>query len=95
MPLLAWLLRVLLVVVLLRIVWRFVRGVLDGASGTPSRQAKRGEPAAVPLVRDPVCGTYLPKERALRQLTGQDVHYFCSEPCRSRWLAEHAGRKAV
>lgn len=95
MPLLGWLLRVLLVVLLLRAVWRFLLGLLQGVRGTPSRRGIPSEPAAVPLVRDPVCGTYVPKDRALRQVSGRDVHYFCSEPCRDRWLVGQRGRKAV
>jgi len=41
------------------------------------------------MVRDPVCDTYLPEDRALvhRDAAG-GAHFFCSESCRSRFLAE-------
>jgi YHS domain-containing protein len=95
MPLISWLLRALLIILLVRAVWRFVQGVLQGARGAGGPRRVPREPTAVPLVRDPVCGTYLPKERALRQLAGREVHYFCSETCRERWLEAQRGRKAV
>ena len=96
MPLFGWLLRVLLIVLVFRAVWRFIQGVLQGArGGAPGRPNVPREPAAVPLVRDPVCGTYLPKERAIRQVAGREVHYFCSDTCKNRWLIEQQSRKAV
>ena len=95
MPVLGWFLRVLLVVVLVRIVWRFIRGVLDGASGTPSRQAKRGEPAAVPLVRDPVCGTYVVADRALAIQADGTTHHFCSDACRREFERSRTASKSA
>jgi YHS domain-containing protein len=85
-----WLIRALLLVLivgsLLRAVWRLLAGVVDGASGT-SGAARRGprEVAGVPLVRDPVCGTYVVKTRALTVRRGDDVEYFCSERCRDQF----------
>ncbi len=35
------------------------------------------------MVRDPTCNTYIPKDNALRAKAGGEVHYFCSEKCRS------------
>jgi YHS domain-containing protein len=77
--LLGWLVRLLIVVLLVRAVWSFVSGFLAGASG-PARVRPRKSMA---LVRDPVCGTYVEKSRALSKKTGEKVHYFCSENCRS------------
>jgi YHS domain-containing protein len=36
------------------------------------------------LVRDRVCNTFLPKDRAIALEEAGQVHYFCSEACRSR-----------
>lgn len=41
-----------------------------------------------PMVRDHVCNTFLPKSRALTARSGSDEHYFCSEECRQKFLAE-------
>jgi hypothetical protein len=42
------------------------------------------------LVRDRVCNTFLPRERALRGLVGGREEYFCSTACRDRGLREGA-----
>jgi YHS domain-containing protein len=75
-----WLLRVVLIILIVRALIRFVRGLIEGAR-VPRRAGAR-ESGAVPLVKDPVCGTYVVKARALTSGSGDDVHYFCSERCR-------------
>jgi YHS domain-containing protein len=40
------------------------------------------------MVRDRVCNTFLPQSRALELEVGGERHYFCSESCRDRFLAE-------
>ena len=68
------LLRVLAVLFLVRIAVRFVANLLVGL---------RSEPPA-PLVRDRVCNTFLPRDRALvRVVDGREEH-FCSAACRDR-----------
>ena len=49
-------------------------------------------PAAAPrdegsMVRDRVCETFLPRSRAILVLHEGREHFFCSEGCRSRFLA--------
>ena len=74
---LGWLIRLLIVVLVIRALWGFVSGLFEGAS-TPRRRVPK---ANVPLVRDPVCGTYLQASRALTTRSGAKVYYFCSEEC--------------
>ena len=76
---LLWMLRLVLILVIIRLVWRFLSGVVDGAASRPSR---RGPDTQVPLVRDPVCGTFVVRSRALTAGEGATLHYFCSERCR-------------
>lgn len=39
----------------------------------------------VPMVEDPVCGTYLPEEDAIKaRIQGSD-YYFCSKTCLERF----------
>jgi len=54
---------------------------------------KRGGPQARPqeprqvrglMVKDEVCGTYVPREEALTEVRGGVEHYFCSEECRRK-----------
>lgn len=33
------------------------------------------------MVLDPVCQTYLPKERAIHESLGKEDYYFCSQEC--------------
>jgi uncharacterized protein len=38
------------------------------------------------MVRDEVCGVYLPKEEALKVVIKDKVYYFCSEECKDAFL---------
>jgi len=33
------------------------------------------------MVLDPVCQTYLPKERAIHESLGKEDYYFCGQEC--------------
>lgn len=50
-------------------------------SGDPRRQG------SVELVRDRVCNTFLPRERALRASVAGHEEFFCSAACRDRALS--------
>ncbi len=76
---LGWFLRFVLLFLVVRGVWRFLAGVVEGgASRARPTPAARG----VPLVRDPVCGTFVVRSRALTVGRGADTQFFCSERCR-------------
>jgi YHS domain-containing protein len=68
-------LKLLLLLIVIRLLWRFARGVMEGYA--PERQAK-----SVGLVRDPVCGVYVVPSRALTAVANGQISYFCSEQCR-------------
>ena len=76
-----WILRTLIVLVIVRAIWRFLSGVVGGAVGQQRIPPQRG----VPLVRDPVCGTFVDQSRALTASRGETLHYFCSERCRGEY----------
>ena len=65
-----------------RIVWRFMYAIFDGAG---MLKDNRREPAAVKLVRDPVCGVFVVPGKALTSGSGASTQYFCSEKCREQW----------
>jgi hypothetical protein len=80
------LLRALLVLVVLRLLGRFVLGVMQGLRETavPARSGRE-------MVRDRVCNTFLPRDRALTALIDGEEAHFCSAACRDRALAlQHA-----
>ena len=63
-----------------------VRGILRAF-----RTARVNEPAAGArfegaMVRDRICGTFLPRARALTLRVDGEEHFFCSESCRSAFL---------
>jgi YHS domain-containing protein len=79
-----WLLQFILLSVLIWIIWRFLGGIIDGLR-PDDQPAKRGKSASVPLVRDPVCGTYVVRANAITMGSGSQTHYFCSQKCRDEF----------
>jgi YHS domain-containing protein len=82
---LGWAIRLLLLFFVLRALLRLWRGIAEGMS--PPRPP---QPSAMPLVRDPVCGTFVVPSRALSGGTGADTRFFCSENCRRTYEVKGA-----
>ena len=65
---------------------RLVRALAGGQRSRRGARARGAGPArgtaSVPLVRDPVCGTYVVRAKALTAGSGDQTQYFCSEKCR-------------
>jgi hypothetical protein len=77
---LARLLEVIVLLLVIRAVWRVVGNMITVSAGA-RRTTASGEPRAVKLVRDPVCGTYVSPDTAISD--GRE--YFCSEKCRDEY----------
>ena len=75
-------LRIVIVLLLLVVVYYFGRQVyrLLLGSGTSTNKPVAIS-AGVDLTQDPVCLTYVPKERAISTKRDGQTHYFCSEHC--------------
>ena len=74
--------RIVLILVLARLVLRFVAAVVRGYRGAEAPVARPQED----MVRDRVCGTFLPRSQALiARVDGREAH-FCSAACRDRAL---------
>jgi YHS domain-containing protein len=73
----------LLLIIVARVFWRVIDGVIEGFGGQPRRQVR----SRVKLQRDPVCGTFVPPATALSLTAGGTTRYFCSEKCRNEYLA--------
>jgi YHS domain-containing protein len=80
----AFLLKVIIVLLVVRALWRLVGGLLKGL-GDGSALRTPGGASPVALSRDPICGTYVVPERALPLRDGPLVRYFCSERCRDEF----------
>ena len=73
-------LRIILFLIVVRLIWRFVRAVLEGAG-----YLQKPSHPSVGLVRDPVCGVFVVPANALTLGSGMETRYFCSEKCREEW----------
>jgi hypothetical protein len=81
------LLRAVVVLLVLRLLGRFVAGVFQGLRESVPQGAGSRE-----MVRDQVCNTFLPRERALTALIGGQPAHFCSPACRDRALSLQPAR---
>lgn len=73
-----------------RAVIRLWRGISEGMSGALPRGTavpQRG----VRMARDPVCGTFVIREKALTLSVDREQLYFCSDTCRDKY---RTGRSA-
>jgi YHS domain-containing protein len=75
-------LQILLILAIIRAVWRLTKGVLEGAG---YRRVDGPVNVGVRLERDPVCGTYVSPTRAPVLRVGGQTLYFCSDKCRREW----------
>ena len=71
---------------ILRSIVRLFRGIGEGLRGPAAPKP----PKAVPLVRDPVCGTYVVPGKALTSGAGAQMKFFCSENCRRAYAMKIA-----
>jgi hypothetical protein len=79
--LLRTILEAIVVLLVVRAVWRMFSGMVTISAGTRRTTATRREPPPVKLVRDPVCGTYVSPDLAI----SDGNTYFCSEKCRHEY----------
>jgi uncharacterized protein len=81
------LLLLILLIFVLRAVWRLLDGLIEGIAGP--RSAARPK-SAVKMERDPVCGTFVVPGEALTLSDGHERLYFCSTSCRDAYRAKTA-----
>jgi YHS domain-containing protein len=76
------LLQFLLIIALIRALWRLGKGMLEGAG---YKRVDGPAAPAVTLQRDPVCGSFVSPVSAPALRLGGKTLYFCSEKCRREW----------
>lgn len=85
----------LLLLVILKLIMRFIRVNFTfhvhtaGGAGRPGQGMK--SPTASEMVRDPVCGAYVAAEQAERVDVGAGSVYFCSRKCMEEYRRKLAG----
>jgi YHS domain-containing protein len=80
---LRWILLAILLLIIGRLFWRLVDGIIEAAGGTP--RSRRARTPSVRLVRDPVCGTHVAPSSSLSLSADGTTHYFCAERCRAEF----------
>ena len=86
--LLVGLFRFLVVLIVIRIIGRFVSAAIRGYRGEFAGTARPAPPLGTrDLVRDPVCGTFVARDRAITTAIGGESRFFCSAACRDIALA--------
>jgi hypothetical protein len=86
MILIVALVRFVVALLIVRIGLRFIAGVIQGLREPPPAGA-----GSIDMVRDRVCNTFLPRERAVTAIVGGREMHFCSAACRDRARALPAG----
>lgn len=79
----------ILLTLFVRAMSRFWKGVVEGMGGQPNPRSSVPE-RGVDLVRDPVCGTFVVRNRAVTLTVGRDHICFCSVNCRDKYRAKTA-----
>jgi YHS domain-containing protein len=74
--------KLLIYVILIYIAYKLINKVLGGRP-VEKGHYKTTDFQGEDMVCDPSCNTYIPKDNALSTKAGGEVHYFCSEECRS------------
>ena len=84
----------ILTIVVARVFWRVVDGVVEGLTGRPGSAGRPGSTGVpgrgVQMVRDPVCGTFVVPDRAVTLTVGRQRLYFCSDSCCDEYRARTA-----
>jgi YHS domain-containing protein len=57
---------------------------LPGRKPLPRDKSRQGEE----MVRDPQCGTFIPRSMALEKSIRGEKHFFCSERCRDTFTGK-------
>ena len=80
------LIRIVMVLLVVRFVLRAIAAFLRPRSRPQGAGAPEAPPPPGDLVRDPVCNTFVLKERAVRAMLAGREESFCSAVCRDKAL---------
>ncbi len=73
-----------------RAFWRLVGGIVQGVTSQQQPRDMRAPERPVPMVRDPVCGTFVLPDRAVTLSDGRQRVHFCSTACRDKYRSRTA-----
>jgi len=75
--------RAILLLILFSILLWALKGMF--ASGKARRPTRGGTSEGEEMVKDPVCGVYVPLSSSVRKITGGRTVYFCSDKCKDSY----------
>jgi len=78
--------RLILIFVFLWLIRLLYKAFREGTSLSAKKESSK-EISGGRMVRDEICGTYIPVKGAIRERTGSDSHYFCSTECRDQFMS--------
>jgi len=80
--------RLLLLALAFYVIWNLLGMLLRSLSGPATSTPPEKSAAGEEMVRDPQCGTFIPRSDALSKNIGGTTHYFCSARCRDSYRAK-------
>ena len=86
--------RNLLVLIIILIIYRAIKTVIQSAFQAYTADERDNTPAQLKgedMVLDPECRTYVVKDRALTKRIHGEVFSFCSDACAERYEQKHRG----
>lgn len=83
--------RGLLILVCLVVIYYALKSIVGSAVRAYHEEGPRTRIKGEEMVRDPQCGTYIIKERAVTRRTQGSTRFFCSEACAQRYDEGHRG----
>ena len=75
----------ILFIVVARVFWRVVDNVIEAAGGEPRGRRGDAPQRGVQMARDPICGTFVIRDRAVSLVDNGTRVFFCSEACRDEY----------
>ena len=73
--------KLLLLILLGFVLYSFFLSLTRSSSGTPAPPQRKKQMTGESMVEDPVCGTCLPQNDAIKARIGGKDYYFCSKTC--------------
>jgi len=84
--------RIILLALLFYLVFLLVRFFQSLGRGSRQKNPGASSTARKMMVKDEVCNTYIQEDEALKEVHNGQVHYFCSEECRKKFLSSKRDR---
>ena len=77
--------KLLLLILLGFVLYSFFLSLMRPAPGSPQKKYQKKQLQGETMVEDPVCGTCLPQDEAIKARIHAKDYYFCSKTCLDRF----------